>query len=71
MPQQTTHKSHTEPGVNTDDILAKPGVNTEQEKGTTVEHDIQQKAVSVPLSPPHCIMTRSRTGTVIRPPDRL
>ena len=46
-------------------------MNTEQEKGTTVEDDIQQKAVSVPLSPPHRIMTRSRTGTVIRPPDRL
>ena len=50
-----------EPGVNTDDtddIPAEPGVNTddipaEQEKGTTVEDDTQQKAVCV--SPPHRI----------------
>ena len=60
-----------EPGVNTDytdDIPAEPCVNTddipvEQEKGTTVEDDTQQKAVCV--SPPHHIMTRTRTGTVI------
>ena len=66
-----------EPGVNidnTDDIPAEPGVNTddipaEQEKGTTVEDDTQQKAVCV--SPPHRIMTRTRTGTVIRPLDRF
>ena len=66
-----------EPGVNTDntdDIPAEPGVNTDdipakQEKGTTVKDDTQQKAVCV--SPQHRIMTRTRTGTVIPPPDRF
>lgn len=43
--------------------------DTEQEKGTTIELVTQQNAVCVPLSPPHYIMTRKRTGTVIHPPD--